>query len=143
MLQNYFSYSSCCFLLLLYPPISQLFETAGCLNSQYHSEHFTVPRRSVIVVHNPPTGNTTHQWKDRFYSSFAAKIKVEASSEHSNTCFSKQCFVYCFLAKKLCITKTFDSVIYSILCYFLHFTLQYSPQHLFAILYFPLREKQI
>jgi hypothetical protein len=47
------------------------------------------------------------------------------------------------LAKMLYNTRTFDSVIYSILCYFLHFKLDYSPQHLFAILYFLLGEKQI
>ena len=77
MLQNYFSHSRCCFLLLLfYPPISQLPKTAGCLKSQYHSEHFAVLRHSCHYgvqltnrKHHTPYGKTSYilhlQWKTK------------------------------------------------------------------------------
>jgi len=81
-------------------------------------------------------------WKDKFYSSSAVKNKVAANLEHSYSYFSKLFFLL-FLAKMLHITRTSDSVIYSILCYFLHFRPEHSTQHLFAIPYFPLGEKQI
>jgi hypothetical protein len=57
------------------PPISNLPETAGCLKSQYHSEHFTVLRHCHYGVqlpkrkHHTPYGKTSSilhlQWKTK------------------------------------------------------------------------------
>lgn len=142
MLQNYFSHSSCCFLLLFYPPVSNLPETAGCLKSQYHREHFTVLRHCHYGLqltnrkHHTPYGKISSilhlQWKTKL-KQYGAQLQL----------LLKTVFCWSFLAKMLYTTRTCDSVIYSILCYFLHFRLEYSPQHLSAIQYFPMGEKQI
>jgi len=120
-------------------------ETAGCLKSQYHGEHFTVLRCSVIMVYNSLTGNTTHHMERQvlfFICSEKTKLKQIWSTAKS-TATSQKSVLLCSLTMLLFITRTSDSVIYSILCYFLHFRLERSPQHLFAIPYFPLGEKQI
>jgi hypothetical protein len=137
MLQNYFSNSSCCFLLLFYPPFSQLPETAGCLKSQYHSEHFTVLRCSVIMLYNSLTGNTTHhilqlQWKTKLKQIWST---ATATSQNSVLLtFSGQDVVYYknFWFCTLLHTLLFPTIQTGIF-----------PSALLAIPYCPMGKKQI
>lgn len=97
----------------------------------------------VIMVHNSLTRNNTHNMERQVLFFICSQKQSSSKFGAQLQLLLKTAFCRCFLAKMLYITKTFDSVIYSILCYFLHFRLEYSPQHLFATPYFPVGEKQI